>query len=294
MLHEAISAMLETLACGRIEFFGPPAAPAAPPNAGDDATAATSDAIESQAFYAPQFHPSAEIIFCIAGRLRVHTNGRWDDFAPGTVRAFLPGAVHSECRAADGTPYRMLWTVVTSASVAFHITAYDADRSYWLAVPHTSLAACTTDTLVQLAADATLPADPLNRFRYQAILMDTLCLSLRSLDALATQRIPHHREIVEHIRHHIDHNFASPLPLQQLADRVHYSPCHLNAVFRELIGVPIRQYILRRRLEQAEHLLKTSSMEIKQIAYAVGFADPLYFSRLFRKRFGASPNTFRR
>ena len=51
--------------------------------------------------------------------------------------------------------------------------------------------------------------------------------------------------------------------------------------------------ILRVRLREARRLLTTTSASVKQIAFQVGFEDPLYFSRLFRRRFGTPPSNLR-
>jgi AraC-like DNA-binding protein len=283
MLKEMISSMLAELASGHIQYFGPPESPATRANR----------KIEAQAFYMPQFHPHTEMIFAFSGKLRIHTNGRWENFQPGMIRVFLPGAVHSECYLTKKQSYQMLWTTITAQSVTFHTTAYDFARGYYLPSPRVALQLSCAPILAASAAQARPLKNDIERFRYQAQLMDCLCQAIQGMDNISTIKVPYHQEIVEQIRHHIDHNFAKDLSLTQLGEIVHYSPCHLNVLFRKQIGIPIRQYILKKRLEQAEHLLLTTHMEIKQIAYSVGFQDPLYFSRLFHKTFGQSPAQFR-
>lgn len=283
MLKKSIASMLTQLACGHIEYFGSP--PHNPSGA--------HSRLESLAFYMPQFHPHTEMIFVFSGRLKIHTNGRWENLQTGTIRVFLPGAIHSECYHSPKKSYQMLWTTLTAQSVTFHITAYEPSRGYYLPSPRVAMQLPCAPVIARTAADGKIVHNEIDRFHYQAQLMDCLCQSLRYMDNVSI-KVPYHQEIVEQIRHHIDHNFACDLPLSRLGEIVHYSPCHLNVLFRKYIGMPIRQYILKKRLEQAEHLLLSTHMEIKQIAYAVGFQDPLYFSRLFRKHMGQSPVQFRR
>ena len=52
-------------------------------------------------------------------------------------------------------------------------------------------------------------------------------------------------------------------------------------------------YLRKMRLEQARHLLLSTSQTISEIAYSVGFKDPNYFSRVFTKEFGISPKRMR-
>jgi len=74
---------------------------------------------------------------------------------------------------------------------------------------------------------------------------------------------------------------------------VHCTPNYLNGIFRKITGEPIHRFILKRRLESARKQLSEPNSSIKEIAYKLGFQDPLYFSRLFKKYFGVSPSQWR-
>jgi AraC-like DNA-binding protein len=60
------------------------------------------------------------------------------------------------------------------------------------------------------------------------------------------------------------------------------------------MGVTPMQYLERVRLEQAEKLLRFGSLQIGEVARAVGYADPEYFANRFRRHSGHSPREFRR
>jgi len=64
--------------------------------------------------------------------------------------------------------------------------------------------------------------------------------------------------------------------------------------FRDEIGVPPGRYALDLRIQQARSLLINPRRTVKEIAQAVGFDDPYYFSRIFRKKVGLSPEHYRR
>ncbi len=67
----------------------------------------------------------------------------------------------------------------------------------------------------------------------------------------------------------------------------------LRKRFKQATGFSIKEYILSLQLRRAKELLIYSSNPVEEIALRVGFADPFYFSRLFRSREGASPSEFR-
>ena len=68
------------------------------------------------------------------------------------------------------------------------------------------------------------------------------------------------------------------------------SPAHAEVLFRRAYGAAPVAYRTRMRLRRARELLVSSQLNVSQTARAVGFRDPLYFSRLFRKAFGSTPS----
>jgi AraC family transcriptional regulator len=92
-------------------------------------------------------------------------------------------------------------------------------------------------------------------------------------------------EACEYIRQHLN----SPITLAELATAVHRSPSRLAHRFREATGVPLRRFILWRRLRAAtESAMRGSSLT--QAAHAAGFADSAHLSRTFRSMFGIAPS----
>lgn len=88
-----------------------------------------------------------------------------------------------------------------------------------------------------------------------------------------------------HFREKIDLAYCSSLCSLSQSRFVH--------LFREAVGVSPYRYHLGLRLEHAAELLAFTDDTVKEIAFEVGFQDQLYFSRLFRKRYGISPIEFR-
>ena len=83
------------------------------------------------------------------------------------------------------------------------------------------------------------------------------------------------------------------LTARELADGLHISASYLGRLFREELGDSPLQTLLRRRLDWAKLQLRHSALSVKEIAFAAGFRDQLYFSRLFRRKTGMSPLEFR-
>jgi transcriptional regulator GlxA family with amidase domain len=84
-----------------------------------------------------------------------------------------------------------------------------------------------------------------------------------------------------------------PHSVRELAEQVHLSPAHLQRLFKQETGVHLSDLVSARRLNMAAELLMTTDMEVKQIAYFVGYGHHSSFVRAFHKRFGQSPKRYR-
>jgi AraC-like DNA-binding protein len=85
----------------------------------------------------------------------------------------------------------------------------------------------------------------------------------------------------------------APPSLEQLAKSASLSAGHFGRLFKQTTGLSVRQYINKQRLIEARRLLIQGDLNVAEVAQAVGFDDPFYFSRVFRIAFGISPSQFR-
>ena len=106
---------------------------------------------------------------------------------------------------------------------------------------------------------------------------------------LRTEQLRWYSERIHAAREVMDHDVARPHSLYQLSSAVAMSPFVFARVFRELIGVPPHQYLLRRRMQRARSLLE-SGMTVTDTCYEVGFNNPAHFTRSYRRHFGTLPS----
>lgn len=92
---------------------------------------------------------------------------------------------------------------------------------------------------------------------------------------------------------HIEENYLQPLSLTGLAEVSGCSVSQLIRDFKRSYGATPASYILHLRLEHAIQLLKDKNLTVTEAAYASGFSDSNYFSRLFRQKTGLTPGQYR-
>jgi transcriptional regulator GlxA family with amidase domain len=88
-------------------------------------------------------------------------------------------------------------------------------------------------------------------------------------------------------------DFARPLALAEIAERVAVSPRHLQRAFRELDGIGYRAYLRCVRMSHARELLTTTGLSVNEVARRVGYRDPSQFAKTFRRTYGMSPSELR-
>ena len=79
-----------------------------------------------------------------------------------------------------------------------------------------------------------------------------------------------------------------------MAEVVDLNPSYLSDVFSKTIGISPIKFINRKRIENAQELLLSTSLTLYEIARKTGFSDEYYFSRTFNKIVGQPPGEYRR
>ena len=79
-----------------------------------------------------------------------------------------------------------------------------------------------------------------------------------------------------------------------MAQQISISPYYLSHMFREELAITFVEYLTMVRMEEAKKLLKDPSLSIVAIASQVGYEDASYFSKVFKKHVGMSPNRYRK
>lgn len=117
---------------------------------------------------------------------------------------------------------------------------------------------------------------------------------LRTMLRDVPKETPASRDLIDSIRSYLTANYDSPITLDDLAQQYNFTPSYLIKAFKRQVGESPIQYLIRLRMEEAKRLLSAApELEIRQIGEIVGYADPHYFSRIFRNTSGLTPSEYR-
>lgn len=104
----------------------------------------------------------------------------------------------------------------------------------------------------------------------------------------------HGSELVEKAIVQFYQSYQQPLQIRDHADALNVSVCWLIRCFKRYTGVTPQKYLTDIRIAKAKELLYSSTLSCGEIAASVGYPDPLYFSRVFRRETGQPPQAFRK
>jgi AraC family transcriptional regulator len=99
---------------------------------------------------------------------------------------------------------------------------------------------------------------------------------------------------LERVVAHIEDNLAAKLSLPGIAEIAGMSVSHLKTLFRNSTGVPVYEYVLRRRVERAQLPLRNHKQSIAEVALATGFAHQSHLARHMHRILGYTPSAVRR
>lgn len=98
-------------------------------------------------------------------------------------------------------------------------------------------------------------------------------------------------QVIEMVKSYIKENYDEDISLNEMAEYISFSQYYLSKLFKEVEGINFKDYIIQVRMEKAKKLLKKGK-KINVIADSVGYSDPNYFSRAFKKYTGISPSKY--
>lgn len=100
--------------------------------------------------------------------------------------------------------------------------------------------------------------------------------------------------IIEKAKDYIKNSYKMNLSLEDMAAWTGMSPYYFSKLFKAQTGVTFIDYLTRVRIEESKKSLQYTRLSLKEIAYQIGYNDPNYFSRVFKKVEGVSPKAFRK
>jgi YesN/AraC family two-component response regulator len=120
-------------------------------------------------------------------------------------------------------------------------------------------------------------------------LLATFIYANRTSDDIADESRPAVRKAITFLGKHLD----KKLSLNKLAQEVGYSPTYLSTIFKKETNYSPISYFSHLKILKACEFLDYTNMKVKEISFNLGYSDPYYFTKDFKKKMGMSPRQYR-
>lgn len=233
----------------------------------------------------------SEILLICGGSGRYLVGETFYDVRAGDLVLYNSGVVHDEFSSADDAIFSYCAAIAGLRLPGLRENAFIADGAP--ALLHAG----------EEAEDMRLLLDMMYRYLLEDRPdCETLCHHLtlallgRVLRLTGDARDPAEAEprtLGRQVQAFIDGHFSEPLTLQDMGRALHVSPYYLSHAFKEASGYSPTQYLLRRRIGEAQNLLISTDLSMAKISEQVGFETQNYFNLQFSKHVGMPPGKFR-
>ena len=109
-----------------------------------------------------------------------------------------------------------------------------------------------------------------------------------------TFKLKNRDELISQLKDYISEHFAEHLTLEKISEQFFISKSSLSHIFKKETGLSPIQYIIQRRIGEAQSLLVETSLQIQEIEFRLGFNDSAHFSKMFKKYVGVTPKEYRK
>jgi AraC-like DNA-binding protein len=232
---------------------------------------------------------STIVNYCVKGAGFCELAGRHYSVEPGDLLVVPSGVPH-----VYGTRPDSPWSIYWFHAMGEHVPALLAELGVSVHKPtlhlghRRELVALFSELRTSLEDDYSEPR-LLYASRVLTHLVGSMIRARREASPSGAGTASRVRATIEHMRRH----FATPLRVETLAAMADLSTSQYAVRFRELTGDSPKNFLMRLRIHRATQLLDTTSESISVIAHSVGYDDPLYFSRAFRRVHEVSPSGYR-
>ena len=101
-------------------------------------------------------------------------------------------------------------------------------------------------------------------------------------------------KIIQVVKAYIHEHYNEKLELEDTAGQVYLSPSYLGIIFKQQTGQNYTDYVTDVRMEKAREFLRNLDLSIAEVAFAAGYTDVRYFSKIFKKKVGITPKEYRK
>ena len=245
---------------------------------------------DAQHFIGPRILPNYKAVLVVCGNGYIEVEGRTVRLGKGDLFFLFPNVKH-HYYADPQNPWVLQWFTYNGGNAQSIMNSLRISEKS--PVLHSCMARPLM-TCMELILDCMKgsQARPYGMLGYAYQFFDEI--SRLPAHALPAQEHALNRqEMLQRVLIFIDMNYASTdISVEMLCEQMHYSRSFFSHFFKSVAGVSLPEYINQKRVRQAQALMRSTNMTNAEIARSVGYTDPAYFMKQFKRLVGCTPREY--
>lgn len=209
------------------------------------------------------------------------------NFRPGQIAIIPPNFPHRMESTTQRGRYAHLFMAPKTMTIYYNVNLREKDRSTDRSIRGGEPEIKKSSLILTLVNSLASAEDP--------VLREGLTMSLIAVlrEEFSRTKAPTGSALVNRCRSYVEQELSDPaLSVARIAAELRVHPDHLSRAFHAEAGVRLISYIQSSRIQMARELLTEGKLYPTEVSYLVGFSDPGYFAKVFRKMSGTTPSDF--
>lgn len=238
--------------------------------------------------FRPTGRPDYQILYIASGKACFNLEGHSVEVAAGNMVLYLPKQAQQYAYYLIDKP-EVYWVHFTGSDARKRMEEAGFDKSRIL---NTGISSKYQEVFSTMIQELQLPRSCSSDLASLSLLQ--LCFYLKRMkEEGGFQKTQSQREMEQAVRY-FHENLSKEIEVENYAKKLHMSTCWFIRSFKSYTGMPPRKYLTSIRIKKAKELLESTDYSVGEIGGIVGYDNPFYFSRIFKKISGNSPAQYRK
>ena len=233
------------------------------------------------------------LLYTVSGKGEITFKNETHSVGEGDAALIDCAAAYEYCTSPQSAePWVFYWMLFSGSGCDFYVKAIDSDGFFKINIGNDLRITSCFETVF-----SSLKYTDIEHLCFQSGAVTQILTSLISSNLALYGTIKPaatHINKVSSVVAYIDRNYWQPLALNEFAKRAGMSKYYFLRIFKEYMGMTPYQYIILRRITEAEKLLRATDLTISEVSIMSGFRDEAHFNRTFKKVSGTTPLQYRK
>lgn len=236
-----------------------------------------------------------EVTYCVSGNAYVYSDDFESELYPGCVHYIKRGSRHRIKAGNDGIRFVGVGFIPDDSYGQLDSFAEAVgDARYIIAEENKDMRALTEMLVSEFYRSDKYSHNMINGYIVQILISFARSITVKKEEKIERAGLSASSFTLYNALRYIDREYMYIKSVKEASQKLSYSEYYLSHLFKERLGITIKEYILKKKVYAAAELLKNGNMNVTEMSEYFGFTSAHTFSQAFKRYFGMSPTRFKK